>query len=188
MRWESRTTSFWEGAPATHTDKCPPGRLQVTGHHPVGAGSLRAASRKGSLKQTLPHIRKKGSCVDLKEAEHCHHNSAKVPSRHHPTVEAKEKKEHCKPALLLGVSSFPLVLLVLLYTYPSAHQAVVERQSDEAESCLLDEVRIQDSYLMRFSWDTGCHWLPKAIRGTLVTKTGKKKRNDKPTNMTIYKR
>lgn len=69
----------------------------------------------------------------------------------------KEKEEQRKPALLLGVSPFPLAFLVPLYTYPSAHQAVVERQSDEAESCLLDEVGIQDTYLTRFSWDAGCH-------------------------------
>jgi len=75
-------------------------------------------------------------------------------------------------------SSSSLVLLALFHTYPSAHQAVVERQSNEAESCLLDEVGIQDTYLMRFSGDTGCHWLPKAIRGALLTKR-KKKINDK---------
>lgn len=67
-------------------------------------------------------------------------------------------------------SSSCLVLLALFYTYPSAHQAVVERQSNEAESCLLDEVGIQDTYLMRFSGNTGRHWLPKAIRGALITK------------------
>lgn len=144
-------SSFWEGAPSTHTNKCPSGRLQVTGNHPAGAGSLRDASRKAALipVRTDPALAlRRPSAATIKEPKSLPFN---VQQRR-----PKGKEQH-KPTLLLGLSSFPLVLLAPLYTYPSAHQAVVERQSNEAESCLLDEVGIQDTYLMRFSWDTGCH-------------------------------
>lgn len=173
-------SSFWEGAPSTHTNKCPSGRLQVTGNHPAGAGSLRDASRKAALipVRTDPALAlRRPSAATIKEPKSLPFN---VQQRR-----PKGKEQH-KPTLLLGLSSFPLVLLAPLYTYPSAHQAVVERQSNEAESCLLDEVGIQDTYLMRFSWDTGCHWLPKAIRGTLVTKKEKKNKGKIKQQIQLY--
>lgn len=52
-------------------------------------------------------------------------------------------------------------------SHPSAHEAVVEGQSDESEGSLLDEVWVEDADLRGLLGHSGSHRLPEAIRCTL---------------------
>lgn len=74
---------------------------------------------------------------------------------------------------LLPASLPRLLCLVLLLpsqeSHPSAHEAIVEGQSDEREGSLLDEVRVEDADLRGLLGHSGGHGLPEAIGCALQT-------------------
>lgn len=81
---------------------------------------------------------------------------------------SRANQTHCQDGPSSPWSLFPQALpLPSQESHPSAHEAVVERQSDESEGSLLDEVWVEDADLRGLLGHSGGHRLPEAIRCTL---------------------
>lgn len=78
-----------------------------------------------------------------------------------PSSHGASFPKHCHPL------PFQVLPLPSQESHPSAHEAIVEGQSDESEGGLLDEVWVEDADLRGLLGHSGGHRLPETIGCTL---------------------